>query len=315
MPGRRASHDVAGLFAGAVISMIVMTAGWSSAVLAEGEQVTDQAAKQGTPPAAEGPAIDVAATAVAEIEWQEKISSIGVAEAVQGVDVSGSEAGRGRRDPVRFRQRSESRRASGPAGQQQGAGRPQGDAGADSRSRGRPQAQAAAGEGKGRLANRLGRRAVEIRFPDRPVDLSHGNDRSAPHHCAVRRGARHPQGQPGTVSASRRPDRQPAGSVRHAHAVPGRAEGFRQDQAGTGDRRAIRCLSERGVQRAHHRDRAVREIYQRHHPDPGGDSELRHEAAARHVCQPGRAAARSWQEDRGAAKRGDIQPLWRDRPT
>ena len=92
MPGRRASHDVAGLFAGAVISMLVMAAGWSSAVLAEGEQ-TDQTAKQGTPPAAEGPAIDVAATAVAEIEWQEKISSIGVAEAVQGVDVSGSEAG------------------------------------------------------------------------------------------------------------------------------------------------------------------------------------------------------------------------------
>jgi membrane fusion protein, multidrug efflux system len=93
MPGRRASHDVPGALAGAVISMIVMTAGWSSAVLAEGEQATDQAAKQGTPPVAEGPAIDVAAAEVAEIEWQEKINSIGIAEAVQGVDVSGSEAG------------------------------------------------------------------------------------------------------------------------------------------------------------------------------------------------------------------------------
>ena len=93
MLGRRASHDVAGMIAGAVISMIATTAGWSSAALAEGEQATDETAKQGTPPVAEGPAIDVAATAVAEIDWQEKISSIGVAEAVQGVDVSGSEAG------------------------------------------------------------------------------------------------------------------------------------------------------------------------------------------------------------------------------
>jgi membrane fusion protein, multidrug efflux system len=94
MPGRRASHDVAGLIAGAVIAL-AMAAGWSSAALAEGaEQSTEQAAKQGTPPAAaEGPAIDVAAAEAGEIEWQEKISSIGVAEAVQGVDVSGSEAG------------------------------------------------------------------------------------------------------------------------------------------------------------------------------------------------------------------------------
>ena len=93
MPGRRASHDVAGPIVGAVIAL-VMAAGWSSTALAEGaEQGTEQAAKQGTPPLAQGPAIDVAATEVAEIEWQEKISSIGVAEAVQGVDVSGSEAG------------------------------------------------------------------------------------------------------------------------------------------------------------------------------------------------------------------------------
>jgi membrane fusion protein, multidrug efflux system len=89
MAGCRISRDVAGPVIGAVIAL-VMAAGWSSAALAEGEQA-DQTAKEGTPP--EGPAIDVAATAVAEIDWQEKISSIGVAEAVQGVDVSGSEAG------------------------------------------------------------------------------------------------------------------------------------------------------------------------------------------------------------------------------
>lgn len=39
------------------------------------------------------PAIDVAATEAKEVEWQEKINAIGVAEALQGVDVSGSEAG------------------------------------------------------------------------------------------------------------------------------------------------------------------------------------------------------------------------------
>ena len=87
MFARRASHDVAGAFAGAVISMLVMATA-SSAVLAQ-----EQSAKEGTPAAAAGPAIDVAATAASEIEWQEKITSIGVAEAVQGVDVSGSEAG------------------------------------------------------------------------------------------------------------------------------------------------------------------------------------------------------------------------------
>lgn len=39
------------------------------------------------------PAVDVAATEAKEVEWQEKINAIGVAEALQGVDVSGSEAG------------------------------------------------------------------------------------------------------------------------------------------------------------------------------------------------------------------------------
>jgi membrane fusion protein (multidrug efflux system) len=87
MPGRRASHDVAGVFAGAVISMLVMGTA-SPVALAQ-----EQSAKEGAPAAAAGPAIDVAATAATEIEWQEKITSIGVAEAVQGVDVSGSEAG------------------------------------------------------------------------------------------------------------------------------------------------------------------------------------------------------------------------------
>jgi membrane fusion protein (multidrug efflux system) len=39
------------------------------------------------------PAIDVAAAPAEEVDWQEKISSIGVAEALQGVDISGSESG------------------------------------------------------------------------------------------------------------------------------------------------------------------------------------------------------------------------------
>ena len=86
MTGRRASHEVAGLLA--VMSMLAMATAWLPVAVAQ-----EQSAKEGTPPAAAGPAVDVAATAAAEIEWQEKISSIGVAEAVQGVDVSGSESG------------------------------------------------------------------------------------------------------------------------------------------------------------------------------------------------------------------------------
>src|SRR5512138_2895529 len=39
------------------------------------------------------PAVDVAAVEAKEVDWQEKISSIGVAEPLQGVNVSGSEAG------------------------------------------------------------------------------------------------------------------------------------------------------------------------------------------------------------------------------
>jgi membrane fusion protein (multidrug efflux system) len=50
------------------------------------------AAEEQTPPPAL-PAIDVAAAPAEEVDWQEKISSIGVAEALQGVDISGSESG------------------------------------------------------------------------------------------------------------------------------------------------------------------------------------------------------------------------------
>jgi membrane fusion protein (multidrug efflux system) len=39
------------------------------------------------------PAVDVAAVEAKEIDWQEKVSSIGIAEALQGVNVSGSESG------------------------------------------------------------------------------------------------------------------------------------------------------------------------------------------------------------------------------
>jgi membrane fusion protein (multidrug efflux system) len=71
----------------AASAMLAMAVACMPAAVAQ-----EQSAKEGTT-AAEGPAIDVAAADAAEIEWQEKISSIGVAEAVQGVDVSGSEAG------------------------------------------------------------------------------------------------------------------------------------------------------------------------------------------------------------------------------
>jgi membrane fusion protein, multidrug efflux system len=86
MFGHRASHDVTGLLA--VISMLAMATAWLPVAVAQ-----EQSAKEGTPAAPAGPAVDVAATEVGEIEWQEKITSIGVAEAVQGVDVSGSESG------------------------------------------------------------------------------------------------------------------------------------------------------------------------------------------------------------------------------
>jgi membrane fusion protein (multidrug efflux system) len=50
-----------------------------------------RAGSQETAPAL--PAVDVAAIEAKEVDWQEKISSIGIAEALQGVNVSGSEAG------------------------------------------------------------------------------------------------------------------------------------------------------------------------------------------------------------------------------
>ena len=73
--------------------MLVVSAG-SSAATAEGaEQGVEPTVKQVAPAADSAPAVDVAATEAKEIEWQEKISSIGLAEALQGVDVSGSESG------------------------------------------------------------------------------------------------------------------------------------------------------------------------------------------------------------------------------
>jgi membrane fusion protein (multidrug efflux system) len=86
MRAARASQDMTGAIA--VVAMLAVASAWLPAAVAQ-----EQSAKEGAPPAAEGPAIDVAATEVSEVEWQEKISSIGVAEAVQGVDVSGSESG------------------------------------------------------------------------------------------------------------------------------------------------------------------------------------------------------------------------------
>jgi membrane fusion protein, multidrug efflux system len=89
----RASRDAVRLLAGAIISMLVVSAG-SSAATAEGaEQGVEPTVKQVAPAADSAPAVDVAATEAKEIEWQEKISSIGLAEALQGVDVSGSESG------------------------------------------------------------------------------------------------------------------------------------------------------------------------------------------------------------------------------
>jgi len=78
----------------AVLSMCVPIAALSPPAAAQSaDQGTDQNAKQTEAPAPSGPAVDVAAVAAKEIEWQEKVSSIGIAESLQGVDVSGSEAG------------------------------------------------------------------------------------------------------------------------------------------------------------------------------------------------------------------------------
>src|SRR5262245_39711180 len=93
MPASRASRDAIRLLAGAVMSMLVVAAGSSVATAEGAEQATDESAKQAAPPASDMPAVDVAAIEAKEIEWQEKVSSIGVAEALQGVDVSGSESG------------------------------------------------------------------------------------------------------------------------------------------------------------------------------------------------------------------------------
>ena len=67
-----------------------------SACVAIGALLSPAAAEnadQSTSQAPAGPAIDVAAAEAKEIDWQEKISAIGIAESLQGVDISGSEAG------------------------------------------------------------------------------------------------------------------------------------------------------------------------------------------------------------------------------
>ena len=70
---------------------------WISAIAATGAVLAalalhgQRAGSQETAPAM--PAVDVAALEAQEVDWQEKISSIGIAEALQGVNVSGSEAG------------------------------------------------------------------------------------------------------------------------------------------------------------------------------------------------------------------------------
>ena len=68
------------------------SAAWSAALLYS-PAMADEAKSNEAPAAAAVPAIDVAAAAAQEMDWQEKISSIGIAEALQGVNISGSEAG------------------------------------------------------------------------------------------------------------------------------------------------------------------------------------------------------------------------------
>ena len=64
---------------------------WLAALLALIYLDVTSACAQDAAPAA--PAVDVAAVEAKEVDWQEKVSSIGIAEALQGVNVSGSEAG------------------------------------------------------------------------------------------------------------------------------------------------------------------------------------------------------------------------------
>jgi membrane fusion protein (multidrug efflux system) len=79
-----------GSFLGVVLSACVAIAALVSPAAA---QSTEQGAKETPPKPPSGPAVDVAAVEAKAIEWQEKISSIGIAESLQGVDISGSEAG------------------------------------------------------------------------------------------------------------------------------------------------------------------------------------------------------------------------------
>ena len=153
--------------------------------------------------AQDAPAIDVAAVAAAEIDWQEKISSIGIAEALQGVNVSGSEAGTVAEISVRFRQRGGGRSAPGAPRHQQGESGPRRDRGAAAGGEGGPRSQAQAGEGSRGRAKRPGRCAVQGRRTHRAVDLAEGDHRPPHHPCAVRRRSRHPQSQQRPRTCSR----------------------------------------------------------------------------------------------------------------
>lgn len=83
-PARRPAATVSSGHALHVLALLI------SAVCATVLALPTPAASQSAPQA---PAVDVAAVETQETDWQEKVSSIGVAEALQGVDVSGSESG------------------------------------------------------------------------------------------------------------------------------------------------------------------------------------------------------------------------------
>jgi len=88
---RRSSHEALPAF---VLSACVAIAALSSPAAAQNaDQNADESAKLAEPQPSSGPAIDVAATEVKGLDWQEKINAIGIAESLQGVDISGSEAG------------------------------------------------------------------------------------------------------------------------------------------------------------------------------------------------------------------------------
>jgi len=73
------------------LSVVVLSACF--AITALSPPAVAQSADQNASQAPSGPAVDVAAVEAKEIDWQEKIDAIGIAESLQGVDISGSEAG------------------------------------------------------------------------------------------------------------------------------------------------------------------------------------------------------------------------------